>query len=70
MSGEEFYIGVVIASSASAVHSRRQWGWLAVVYPSFCFIFAFAPFGRLDGFGVGMMKNLENYAKNVQLVEA
>lgn len=29
LSGEEFYIGVVIASSASpAVHSRRQWGWL------------------------------------------
>ena len=37
-----------------------------LLYPSFCFIY---PFVQQQARGMRMMKNLQNYAKNVQLVK-
>lgn len=48
LSGEEFYIGVVIASSAS-VHSRSEWGWLLYIHPFVLFSHSLARRRRMEG---------------------
>lgn len=75
--GEEFYIGgchrilPFFSFTLSLLFSQRMGG--RYIHP-FCFIYPFGARRRAEPLslrrqGVGMMKNLQNYAKNVQLVK-